>query len=303
MAEAEVKLEKDTVYDFRMEYFDNGFKAFAQLGWDVDVEEDIPQALQTARTSDVIIAVVGMYENENWDRADLDLAPEQERLILELTKLDKPMVVVLQSGTVITSYDWIDKVDAVMVAWYPGCEGGNAIARAIFGDYNPGGKLPITFPKVTGQVPLNYNRLPKGKVSIKFIGDFNEPQFCFGHGLSYTQFEYSELKLSEKIIGIGDTLYLSFNVKNTGSVSGDEVPQLYIHDPYASVAQPLKKLSDFKRIALNLGQVKEVIFTLTPEKLKIWDVHMNQVVEPGEFRVMIGSSSEDIRLQSSFKAE
>ncbi len=282
-----------------MEYFDNGFWAYAQLGWNINVEENIPKAIQLAKESDVIIAVVGMYENENWDRADLDLAKEQETMILELAKLNKPMVVVIQSGTVLTMCDWIDAVDAVMVAWYPGCEGGNAIAQAVFGDYNPGGKLPITFPKVTGQVPLNYNMLPKGKKSIKFIGDFNEPQFCFGHGISYTEFEYSDLQLSTEKIDIQDTLHLSFVVKNIGERDGDEVPQLYIHDKYASVSQPLKKLCDFKRISLKSGASFKVEFTLTPEKLKIWDINMNHVVEPGEFEIMIGASSNDIRLRDS----
>jgi beta-glucosidase len=300
LAEAEVDLEKGKIYDLKMEYFDNGFRAYAQLGWNIDVGENIPKAVQLAEESDVIIVVVGMYENENWDRADLDLAEEQECMILELAKLEKPLVVIIQSGTVITTYDWIDKVDAVMVAWYPGCEGGNAIVQAIFGDYNPCGKLPITFPKVTGQVPLNYNMLQKGKGSIKFIGDFNEPQFCFGHGVSYTEFEYRDLKLFAEKIGVQDTLHLSFFVTNIGERDGDEVPQLYIHDKYASVSQPLKKLCDFKRISLKSGASCKVKFTLTPEKLKIWDINMNHVVEPGEFEVMIGASSNDIRLRDNF---
>jgi len=303
LAEAEVELKNDHVYDLKMEYFDNGFSAYAQLGWDIDPAENIPDAVQAASESDVIIAVVGMYENENWDRADLDLAVEQEKLILELAQLGKPLVVVIQSGTVITTYDWIDQVDAVLLAWYPGCEGGNAIAGAIFGDFNPGGKLPITFPKITGQVPLNYNRLPKGKGSIRFLGDFNAPQFAFGHGLSYTQFEYRDLQLSKKSIGREDTLILSFSVKNTGSVAGDEVVQLYLHDSFASVAHPVQKLSAFKRITLKPGETTPVTFKLPPERLKIWDLQMQHVVEPGEFQVMIGSASDDIRLVDLFKVE
>lgn len=303
LAEAEVDLKNNQIYDLKMEYFDNGFSAYAQLGWNIDPGENIPDAVQAALESDVIIAVVGMYENENWDRADLDLAVEQEKLILELAQLGKPLVVVIQSGTVITTYDWINQVDAVLLAWYPGCEGGNAIVRAIFGEYNPGGKLPITFPKITGQVPLNYNRLPKGKGSIQFLGDFNEPQFAFGHGLSYTQFEYQNLQLSKKSIGREDTLILSFSVKNTGSVTGDEVAQLYLHDSFASVAQPIQKLSAFKRITLKPGETKPVTFKLPPERLKIWDLQMQPVVEPGEFKVMIGSASDDIRLTDSFEVQ
>ncbi len=300
LAEASVFLKKGKAYPFRVEYYDSGFSAYAQLGWDVNLEANIPKAVQTAREADAIIAVVGMYENENRDRADLDLALEQEHFILELAKLDKPMVVVLQHGSVITMDDWIDQVEAVVVSWYPGCEGGHAIAQAIFGDINPGGKLPLTFPKVTGQVPINYNRLPKGKSSIQFIGDYNDSQFCFGHGLSYTRFEYSDLRLSSQRIGRSDTLYLSFVVDNIGNRSGDEVPQLYIHDTYASVCQPLKKLCDFERISLNAGGSRRVRFVLTPQKLKIWDIDIKHVVEPGEFEVMIGSSSEDIRLKSYF---
>ncbi len=299
MAEAAVDLKQDKVYDFKLEYFDNGFAAFAQLGWDINIEENISDAIAAAKKSDVIIAVMGAYENENWDRADLDLPKEQEEMILELAKLDKPLVVVLQHGSVITTYDWIDKVDAVICAWYPGCEGGNAMAQTIFGDNNPGGKLPITYPKVTGQVPLNYNMLPKGKMAIKFIGDFNEPQFCFGHGLSYTQFEYSNLSLSQKEIGPNESVEVSFDVKNIGDRIGDEVPQLYINDVYASVAHPDKKLKGFERITLKPGESKSVTLTLDPEKLKLWDRNMNFVVEPGEFVVMVGSSSEDIRLEES----
>jgi beta-glucosidase len=283
-----------------MEYFDDRFKAFAQLGWNLDIEKNIPRAVNAARNSDVIIAVMGMYENENWDRATLDLADEQEKMIKALANLDKPMVVVLQHGTVITTHDWIHKVDAVMVSWYPGCEGGNAIAQTIFGDNNPGGKLPVTYPKITGQVPINFNRLPKGKKQIKFIGEFNEPEFCFGHGLSYTQFAYSNLSLSSSEIQKDDTLELSFTVKNTGDRAGDEVPQLYIHDTYASVTQPIKRLRDFERISLKPGQNKEVTFTLTPDNLKIWDENMEHVVEPGKFEIMIGSSSKDIRLEDNF---
>jgi beta-glucosidase len=301
LAETEVQMEKGQVYDFKMEYFDEGFKAYAQLGWNVDLEENIPSAIAAAKKSDVIIAVMGMYENENWDRADLDLAVEQEKMIIELAKLDRPMVVVLQSGSVITMYDWIDKVDAVLVSWYPGCEGGNAIAQTIFGDYNPGGKLPITFPKVTGQVPMPYNKLPKGKMAIKFIGDFNEPLFLFGYGISYTDFAYSDLKLSKSAIEKDENLKLSFNVKNVGNSKGDEVPQLYIKDVYASVAQPHQELKDFERISLNPGESKKVEFTLTPEKLKIWSINEKWEVEPGDFEVMIGSSSSDIRLEDNFQ--
>ncbi len=299
LAECEVNLEKNKIYDFKMEYFDNGFRAYAQLGWDVDVNMNITKAVELAKQSDVIVAVVGMEEDENEDRANLDLSEEQEALIHALAKLDKPLVVVIQSGTVITMNNWISEVPAVMVAWYPGCEGGNAIAEAIFGEFSPGGKLAVTFPKVTGQVPLNYNHLPE-KPGDVFIGYGNEPLFCFGHGLSYANFEYSDLRLSKSAIEKDEPLIITFNVKNTGERQGDEVPQLYIHDKYASVSQPVKKLVDFKRITLRKGESKTITFALSSDKLKIWDINMNHVVEPGEFEIMIGSSSCDIRLKESF---
>jgi beta-glucosidase len=300
LGETEINIVKDRIYDFKMEYFDGGFNAYAQLGWNINLEEDIIYAVEAAEKSDVIIAVMGSYENENWDRADLDLPAEQEKMILELSKLNKPMVVVLQHGSVITMYDWIDKVDAVLMSWYPGCEGGNAMAQTIFGDNNPGGKLPITFPKVTGQVPLNYNMLPKGKMEIKFIGDFNEPQFSFGHGLSYTEFSYNDLTISSDTISTEGSLDISFDLKNIGDYKGDEVVQLYIRDKYASVAQPLLKLVDFKRIALDQNESRKIVFELKTDKLKIWDINMEHVVEPGEFIIMIGTSSDNIKLSTNF---
>jgi beta-glucosidase len=303
LAEAEVALEQGQVYEFKMEYYDGEFAAAAQLGWDLDLEVNLPRAMEAAQAADVVIAVVGMYENENVDRTDLDLAPEQEQLILELAKLDKPLVIVIQSGTVITTHDWIDQVDAVMVAWYPGCEGGRAMAQALFGDYNPGGKLPITFPKVTGQVPLNYNMNPKGKASIRFIGDMNEPQFAFGHGLSYTQFEYRDLALSADVIGMQDTLRVSFTVTNTGDLAGEEVPQLYLHDRLASVTQPRMKLSGFTRVALAPGESQTISLKLAPDQLKIWDQDMKHRIEPGDMEVMIGAASDDIRLKATFRVE
>ena len=300
MKEATVSLKKGQTYPFTLEYFDGGFGTYVQLGWDVDEYANIPKAVEAAKDADAIVVVAGMYENENWDRTDLDLSAPQEELIRAMARLGKPLAVVLQSGTVLTLNDWIDEVDAVLMAWYPGCEGGHAIASALFGDYNPGGKLPITFPKVTGQVPLNYNRLPKGKEKIKFIGDYNEPLFAFGHGLSYTNFEYSGLQLSARELKPGDTLRVSFQVTNTGGRAGEAVPQLYLHDAYASVVQPIQKLVGFQRIALEAGATREVEMAILPEQLKIWDIHMNHVIEPGTFELMIGDSSADIRLETEF---
>jgi beta-glucosidase len=293
-----VQLEEGKTYPFTLEYFDGGFGSYTQLGWDIDENINIPKAVEAAREADVVIIVAGMYENENWDRTDLDLSKPQEALIRAVSQLDKPTAVVIQSGTVITMNDWIDEVDAVLMGWYPGCEGGHAIAAALFGDYNPGGKLPITFPKVTGQVPLNYNRHPKGKEKIKFIGDFNEPLFPFGHGLSYSQFEYEGLELSARTIQPGDTVLLRLRVTNTSDRAGEEVVQLYLHDVYASVTQPIQKLIGFERLSLEPGASKTVELRILPGQLKIWDINMNHVIEPGDFELMVGSSSTDIRLNT-----
>lgn len=303
MKEAVVELEQGRSYNFTLEYFDGGFGTYIQLGWDIDESINISKAIAAAQKADAIVVVAGMYENENWDRTDLDLSEPQEALIRAMAALEKPLVVVLQSGTVLTMYDWIDAVDAVLMAWYPGCEGGHAIAAALFGDYNPGGKLPITFPKVTGQVPLNYNRHPKGKKAIEFIGDFNAPLFAFGHGLSYSQFEYTGLELSSTTIQVGDTLTIEFQVTNTSERIGEEVVQLYLHDTYASVVQPIKKLVGFKRLAIAPGATKTITLQVLPEQLKVWDINMEHVVEPGQFDLMVGASSEDIRLNTTFKVQ
>ena len=293
----EVYLEKNVEYNIRAEF--KGL-AFARLGWDADQYEMIPKAVEAAKKADVIIAVVGMYDDENGDRACLDLDQAQEKLILELAALNKPMVVVIQTGTVITAYKWAHQVPSILMAWYPGEEGGNAIAQTLFGDNNPGGKLPITFPKVTGQVPLTYNLLP-GRPNDVYWDYGNEPLFCFGHGLSYSSFEYSNLRLSKQKIGMNKELTVRVDIKNTSKVKGDEVVQLYIHDILGSVSRPLKELKGFKRITLDAGVKQTVSFRLTKEELAMWDINMKFVVEPGEFELMIGASSADIRIRSKFE--
>jgi beta-glucosidase len=294
ISEAPYNFEKNKVYDIKMEYFDNGFTASAQLGWNVEPLLDIQKAVNAVKNSDVAIVAVGMRDEENLDRASLELNEEQEVLIKEIAKTGKPFVVVLQSGNVIAMHNWIDKAPAVMEAWYPGEEGGNVIAQTLFGDNNPGGKLPVTFPQTTGQVPINYNHFPY-KSSDVYVGIGNEPLFPFGHGLSYTTFEYSNGKISKDKIKTDESITVSVDVKNTGNCDGDEVVQLYIHPLVSSVCQPVMRLKGFSRISLKKGETKNVSLTLTPEDLKIWDINMKFVVEPGIYNIMIGSSSADIR--------
>ena len=237
-----------------------------------------------------------MRDDENLDRADLDLDESQEHLIKAVAATGKPMVVVIQTGTVITMEDWIDKVPAVLMAWFPGEEGGTAIARTLFGYNNPGGKLPETFPEKTGQVPVNYNHLP-GKPEDKYIDADNEPLFPFGYGLSYTTFHYANLRFpGGDTIPAGDTLQVAVDITNTGPVVGDEVVQLYVHDLYASISRPVKELKGFQRVSLKPGETKTVTFSLSPDDFSFYNANMQFVEEPGAFDIMVGSSSADIRL-------
>lgn len=272
-----------------------------------DSKEGFKEAVDMARKSDVVIAVMGeksgMFETgvsgEGCDRYSLKLPGVQEDLMRELCNTGKPIVLVLVNGRPL-SLGWIaEECSAIVEVWYPGEEGGNAVADVLFGNYNPGGKLPITFPKDVGQIPLNYSRKPSS--FRNYVGMDAKPLFPFGHGLSYTRFEYSSLEISPSSISPMGQVRIRFKLKNSGERMGDEVVQLYVRDMVASVARPVMELKGFKRVSLNPGEVKEVEFTLFAEQLAFYDEYMRLVVEPGVFEVMIGSSSEDIRLKGEFK--
>ncbi|MEM2914484.1 MAG: glycoside hydrolase family 3 C-terminal domain-containing protein, partial [Candidatus Bathyarchaeia archaeon] len=267
--------------------------------------EGFRDALKAAKNSDAAVLFVGNSvpetEGEQRDRCNLDLPGVQEDLIKEVCDLEIPTIVVLINGSAVTMTKWIDKVNAVVEAWYPGEEGGNAIADVLFGDYNPGGKLPITFPRAVGQLPLYYNQKPSGRVYDYVDLRGTQYQFPFGYGLSYTKFEYNNLRITPEKINPEGKVKIQFDVKNIGRYKGDEVVQLYIHDPLASITRPLKELKGFKRITLEPGEWRNVEFTLGPGELSFYDINMNLVVEPGLFEVMIGSSSEDIRLKGTFE--
>jgi len=269
-------------------------------------KEGFEEAKKASEKSDVAILFVGNStetEGESKDRSNLNLPGVQQELIKEICNTGTPVVVVLINGSAITMTEWIDDVNAVIEAWYPGEEGGTAIAEVLFGDYNPGGKLPITFPKTVGQLPLYYNHKPTGRVDDYVDLRGKQPLFPFGYGLSYTRFEYSNLKISPEKIGPREQVNISLDVKNIGKYRGDEIVQLYIHDEIASVSKPVKELKGFKRITLEPGEKKTVTFTLGPEDLASYDADMNLVVEPGIFEVLIGSSSEDIRLKGRFEVK
>jgi beta-glucosidase len=286
----------------KLEYFDRSGQASVTLGWgNADAKDSlIDEAVELANKSDVAVVVGAIREGEGQDRAFLDLPGNQEALINAIAATGKPVVVVIIAGAPVTMSKWIDNVGAVLDAWYPGQEGGTAIADALFGDVNPGGKLPMTFPLSVGQCPTYYNMEPSGR-GYDYNDLTGKPLFPFGHGLSYTTFKYSNLKVTPAKPGVKDNVTVTFEVENTGSVAGDEVPQLYIHDLVASIVRPLKELRDFTRVTLKAGEKKTITFTLTPSQLAFLDAKMKPVVEPGKFDVMIGSSSEDIRLNGSFE--
>lgn len=268
-------------------------------------KEGFKEALKVAKNSDVIIMFMGNSvpetEGEQRDRCDLDLPGVQEDLIMEVCDLSVPTIVVLINGSAITMLKWMDLVNAIVEAWYPGEEGGNAIADVLFGYYNPGGKLPITFPKIAGQLPLYYNPKPSGRVYDYVDLRGTQALFPFGYGLSYTSFEYSNLRITPERITPNRKLKVGVDVKNIGQRRGDEVVQLYLHDNLASLARPIKELKGFKRVTLEPGEEKTVEFNIGPEDLSFYDLNMNLVVEQGEFEVTIGSSSEDIRLRGKFE--
>jgi beta-glucosidase len=191
---------------------------------------------------------------------------------------------------------WLDAADAVIHAWYPGEAGGDAVADVLFGDYNPAGRLPITFPVAEGQLPLYYNHKPTGR-GDDYVDLTGMALFPFGFGLSYTTFEYANLSIEPAEIAATASTTVRFVVRNTGSRAGDEVVQLYVRDVLGSVARPVMELKRFQRISLRPGEQREVTFTIGPKDLRMLDAGMNWIVEPGVFRVMIGGSSKDIRVR------
>jgi beta-glucosidase len=216
----------------------------------------------------------------------------------------KPVVVVLVNGRPF-ALPWLaEHANAILEAWLPGEEGGTAIAETLFGDANPGGKLPVTFPRHVGQVPIFYNHKPSGMKSnwhIDYVGEKVTPLYGFGHGLSYTTFEYSDLVIDPAQAVQGEMVRISAWIKNSGAVAGDEVVQLYIRDTYASLPRPVKELKGYARLTLKPGEARRVTFILPANMLAFYDTSLNLVLEPGEIQVMLGSSSEDIRLSGRFE--
>jgi beta-glucosidase len=269
--------------------------------WDAGVAGNaarvaVEEAVSLARRSDVAIVVAGIEEGEFRDRAFLSLPGLQETLIEQVAATGTPVVVVLVGGSAVTMSRWIDRVDAVLLAWYPGEEGGHGVADVLFGDVSPAGRLPITFPVAEGQLPLAYNHRPTGR-GDDYLDLTGQPLFPFGFGLAYTSFEYSALAIEPATIPPAGTARVKCRVRNTGSRAGDEVVQVYVRDVVASLARPVIELKGFRRIHLRPGEEAEVSIDLGPPELRMLDDRLQWIVEPGLFRVLVGSSSKDIRLR------
>lgn len=258
----------------------------------------IAEAVEAARASEVAIVVVGIEEGEFRDRARLRLPGAQETLIRAVAATGTPTVVVIVGGSAVTMSDWLGDVGAVLFAWYPGEEGGRAVADVLFGDVSPSGRLPITFPLAEGQLPLTYDHKPTGR-GDDYLDLSGQPLFPFGHGLSYTTFRYDSLVLTPRRVAPLDSVQVDvrLRVTNTGARTGAEVVQLYVRDVLTSVAQPLIALKGFTRVTLAPGESRTLQFTLGAEHLRLLNEEMQWVVEPGVFRVMVGASSKDIRLR------
>ena len=263
-------------------------------------------ALDIARQADAVVLALGdragltpdCTTGETRDAADLRLPGVQEDLALALADV-APLAVVLVNGRPYALPRLAERANAILEAWLPGEEGGSAIAAALFGDANPGGKLPVTFPRSAGQLPLYYNAKPAGTSSnwyVDYVSEKVTPLYPFGHGLSYTRFDYDSLEITPKEAALGGIVDVSLSVQNTGPVAGDEVVQLYIRDEYASTPRPVKELKGYVRLPLNPGEARRVTFHLPVNMLAFYDHDLNLVLESGKIEVMLGSSSQDIRL-------
>ena len=285
---------------------------------------EIEQAIEAARRSEVVIVVVGgssardfktsyketgaavaeegsvsdMECGEGFDRASLSLLGRQQELLEFLQKTGKPLIVVYIEGRPLEKNWASEYADALLTAYYPGQEGGNAIADVLFGDYNPSGRLPISVPRSVGQIPVYYNK--KAPRNHDYVEVSSSPLYSFGYGMSYTTFEYSALQVVQKSARCFE---VSFKVKNTGKYDGEEVAQLYMRDEYASVVQPMKQLKHFERFHLKKGEEKKVTFVLTEEDFFLVNYTLKKVVESGNFHLMIGAASNDIRLQNVILVE
>lgn len=303
------KLEKDKIYKIVLEYYENGGSAIVKLGWRLPGEDPFKSAVDAAEKSDITLLFVGTsnnYESEGFDRNDLNLPANQDELIEEISKISESVVVVINSGSPVLMNRWINKVDAILEIWFGGQEIGNAAADILLGNYNPSGKLPVTFPKSWEDCSAHKTYKAKDSVTDYSDGIFVgyrhfdkydiEPLFPFGHGLSYTNFGYSNPEVEGNRI--------SFDLKNSGKVEGSEVIQLYVKDIEASVERPEKELKGFRKVSLKPGETRKINFTLDQKEFSFFDPSTSKwKFEKGKFKIMIGSSSRDIRILKEVKLQ
>ena len=291
-------------------------------------QTDIPAAVAAAKNAEVAIVVLGgssardfkteyletgaatvsskenevlsdMESGEGYDRSTLDLMGKQLELLQAVEATGTPTILVLITGRPLL-INWPAKhIPAIIDTWYPGSQGGHALADVLFGDYNPAGRLPVSIPKSVGQSPVYYNHWwPKRR---DYVEETSVPLYAFGHGLSYTTFDYADLKITQSGNAANTNIEVSVEITNTGDRDGDEVVQLYVRDVVSSVVTSVRQLRGFERIHLAKGESKTVTFTLTPAELALFDAEMNHVAEAGEFEVQLGASSQDIRLKDRFE--
>jgi len=278
-----------------------------------DNTEGFAEAIAVANQADVVILSIGERRDQSGEaksRSNLRLPGVQEELVKAIQATGKPVVVLINAGRPLI-FNWTaDQVPAILYTWWLGSEAGNAIADVLFGDYNPSGKLPISFPREEGQIPIYYNHFNTGRpapneTATNYVSAYidlkNSPKFPFGYGLSYTTFNYSDLQLSKKVMKKNETITVSFTLTNSGKFDGEEVVQLYLKDQVGSVVRPVKELRDFQKVFLKAGASQKITFTIDKEKLAFYNAKLEWEPEPGTFEVQLGSSSTDIRLKDNFE--
>jgi beta-glucosidase len=307
----EVALEAGRFYSLRLDYVSRGLDPQVQLLWSPPGVDYQARALEAAERADIVVAVMGLsprLEGEEMpvkvegfvggDRTDIQLPRPQEELLRQIHALGKPVVLVLLNGSALAVNWAAEHIPAIVEAWYPGQAGGDAIADVLFGDYNPAGRLPVTFYKSVDDLPPFEDYQMEGRTYRYFRG---EPLFAFGHGLSYTTFEFDNLHIGQSEIKVGSQVAISVDVTNTGDRTGDEVIQLYVRHRDATITRPVKELKGFKRITLQPGERKTVTFALHTQQLGIHDEAMQSTVLPGTVEVMVGNSSQHLPLTSTFE--
>jgi beta-glucosidase len=269
------------------------------------------EAVKIAKLSDVVILSMGEkreMSGEARSRSDIGIPGVQEDLLKELLATGKPVVVLINAGRPLVFNYTADNAPAILYTWWLGSEAGNAIADVLFGDYNPSAKLPVSFPQSVGQIPIYYSHFNTGRPvtsgdipNTSYIDLSIYPKFEFGFGLSYTYFRYSNLQLSKKKMRMDEKIEVSLTVSNTGKYDGEEIVQLYLHDKVGSIIRPVKELKDFRKVALKAGESQNITFTIDKEKLSFFNRQLTWAAEPGDFDLMIGASSKDIRMSDSFE--